>query len=254
MKLAFTTAFADAARAWRRDSVVLLPLAGLTMFLPHYAVLLLVPQLALPEGVAGEPAAQAAVAAAMQAWLAEHGGWYVAMSLLGLFGALTVMALYVAAGRPTLGRALGRAAALFLRYLLASLLLGFAAVPVLMVGLASPLLIAAVIPLAFYILGRTMLAGPAIVGEAPLGAVAAITRSWRLTRGNGWLLGATYAAPLFAAQLISGALLTLGEMGGGNPAVSALFDALAALVAMAAMLTLALVEATLYRRLANRGT
>ena len=253
MTIGFTTALADALAAWRRDAAVLLPLAGLTMFLPHYAVLLLVPQLALPKGTADAPADQAALTEAMQAWLSQHGGWYVAMSLVGLFGALAVMALYHA-GRPTVAGALGRAATLLPRYLLALILLGIAGVPVLTLGLVSPLLVAVAIPFVFYLLGRTMLAGPAIVGEAPLGAVAAIARSWRLTHGNGWMLGATYAAPLFAANLIAGALASLGQLGGGNPVITAIVDGLAAFVAMVATLMLALVEVTLYRRLANRGT
>jgi hypothetical protein len=262
MKLSFSTAFGDAVTTWRRDSAVLLPLAGLTMFLPQYAVLLLVPPLAsaLPDLTATtkdgqpDPAAVQAAADAVSAWLSQYGGWYVLAPLFGLFGALAVMTLYLAPGRPTLGAALGRAAVLFLRYLLASILIGFAALSILLPGAMAHLLLAVLMPPAFYVLGRTMLAGPAIVADAPLGAINAIQRSWALTRGHGWMLGATYAAPLFAAQLVGGALLSLAGVGGGNPVIAAIVDGLAAVVLAAAALTLTLVEVSLYRRLANRGT
>ena len=255
-KLSFTTPFRDAWAAWRQDSTLLLPLAGLTMFLPQLAVYLLVPRLVLPmeEGAASDPAAQQAMVTAMSEWLSQYGGWYLLAPLCGLFGALTVMVLYLAPTRPTLGGALGRASALFLRYLLASILLGFAAAPVLGFGLVSPVLVFFLMPLAFYLLGRTMLTGPAIVSAAPIGAIAAIQRSWALTRGNGWMLGATYAAPMFVTQIVVSALLGFDTLGGGNPVIGAIVDGLAALTGAASALTLALVEVALYRRFANTGT
>jgi hypothetical protein len=260
MKIGFTTAFVDAARLYHRDSALLLPLAGATLFLPQYALLLLVPPMSatLPAGAfdgnGPNAAGQAAIADAVSAWLASYGGWYVVASLLGLFGALAVMTLYLTREGPTLSGALRRAGALSLRYLLASILIGVVALSILLPGVMARLLLAALMPLAFYILGRTMLAGPAIVGEAPTGAIAAIQRSWALTRGNGWMLGATYAAPLFCAQLIGSALLSLVQFGGGNPVIGAIVGGLVALVQATAALTLALVEVTLYRRLANTGT
>ncbi len=262
MTLKFTTAFADAVTDWRRDSGVILPLVGLTMFLPQYAVLLLVPPLAsaLPaaatDATAGVPDAttQQAMADAMSAWLASYGLWYALAPLIGLFGALAVMALYLAPERPTVKQALGRAALLLFRYLLATILIGFAALSILLPGAVAPLLLAVLMPPAFYILGRTILAGPAIVAQAPLGAVAAIQRSWALTRGHGWMLGATYASPLFAAQLIGGALMSLASAGGGNPVIAGIVDGLAALVLAGAAAMLALVEVALYRRLTRTGT
>lgn len=262
MTLPFTAAFADAVRAWRRDSATLLPLAGLTMFLPQLAVLLLVPPMsgALPGGSLGtpgdppDPAAVQAATDAIGAWLGQYLGWYAAAALLGFFGALSVMAAYLTPGGTTLGGALRRAGALLFRYLLASILIGGVALSILLPGALAPLLLAALMPLAFYVLGRTMLTGPAIVAEGPVGAIAAIQRSWLLTRGHGWMLGASYAAPLFAAQLIGGALLSLGAVGGGNPVIAAIADGLAAAVLTVAALTLALVEVALYRRLASKGT
>ncbi len=138
--------------------------------------------------------------------------------------------------------------------MLATILIGFAALSILLPGAAVPWLLAVLMPPAFYILGRTMLAGPAIVGQAPLGAIAAIQRSWALTRGAGWMLGASYAAPLFAAQLIGGALMSLASAGGGNPVITGIVDGFAALVLAGAAAILALVQVALYRRLARTGT
>ncbi|URW75960.1 hypothetical protein M9980_01635 [Sphingomonas donggukensis] len=261
MKLPFTTAFGDAWAAWRRDTALLLPLAGLTMFLPQLAVLLLVPPLppmATPEDGQMTEAAAQAWADAFTLWAGQHGIWYALAPAVGLFGALAVMALYLDRQRPTLGGALARGAMLFLRYLLASILIAIAAIGILMPGAASRLLLAAMIAPAFYILGRTMLAGPVIVAQAPVGAVAAIRRSWALTRGHGWMLAATYAAILMGAQLVGGVFLSLAAMGtgsaGANPVVATVFDGAAAVVTSAAALTLALVQVALYRRLASKGT
>jgi hypothetical protein len=246
--------FRSAWALWRQDRPLLLPLVGLFMFVPQYALLLLVPE--MPRALAGDADQEAlrAWTEAVVAWAGQHGVWYLLAPALGLFGSLTVMALYLDARRPPMSGALARAALLVLRYLLASVLVALPAGALLMPALASPLLLMVVLAPIFYLFGRTMLVGPAIVADAPIGAVAAIARSWRLTTGHGWLLACTYGAIMLGAQMVGGIFLKLGELGGANPVIQAITDGAAAATTAAAALTLALVEVALYSRLRRSGT
>lgn len=254
MRLAFSDGFVAALATWRRDQNILAPLAGLTMFLPQLAVLLLIPAMPRPvDGDGGEEALRAWTEA-VAGWATDYGLWYLLAPALGLFGALAIMTLYLDPARPTLGKAMARAGVLFLRYLLATVLVAMPMGALLLPALASPLLLFILLAPIFYLFGRTMLTGPALVAEAPLGALAAIARSWALTKGQGWMLACVYAVILIAAQMLAGVFVSLGTFGGGNPVIVAIVDTFAALIAAGAALTLALVEVALYRRLARNGT
>lgn len=257
MTIAFALPFADALAAWRRDRALLFPLAGLAMFVPQLAVLLLVP--AMPRLATGEDSEAALLGwtEAVTAWAGQYGIWYLLAPAIGLFGALAAMALYLEPSRPTLGGAMRRAALLFPRYLLASILVALPIGGLMMPAIASPLLLAVLLPPIFYLFGRTMLVGPAIIAAAPLGAVAAIGRSWTLTRGNGWVLAGIYGAIMLGAQLVGSLFVSIGAVAGSgpraNPVLVAVTDGAAAGIAAVGALTLALVEVSIYRRLARQG-
>jgi len=257
MKITFALPFADALAAWRRDRALLFPLAGLAMFVPQLAVLLLVP--AMPRLAAGDDSETAVRdwTEAVTLWAGQHGIWYLLAPAIGLFAALAVMALYLDPSRPTLGGAMKRAGVLFPRYLLASILVALPIGGLMMPAVASPILLAILLPPIFYLFGRTMLIGPAIVAGAPLGAVAAIGRSWTLTKGNGWVLAGIYGSVMLGAQLVGSLFVSIGSVAGtgarANPVLVAITDGAAAAVAAAAALALALVEVALYRRLARKG-
>lgn len=256
--MSFTRPFTQALAAFRRDHAVLLPLAGLTMFLPQYALLLLVPDMPRMPEAGADPAAITAFADAVSGWAARYGIWYVSAPALSLLGALSIVVLYLSAERPALGPAVRRAGGLYLRYLLASILVSLPVGGALLMAMASPVLLAVLLAPIFYIFGRTMLVAPAIVAEAPLSAVGAITRSWQLTRGHGWTLAAIYGVVAIGAQAIGGILARVaamaGQGGAANPVAQALVGAIAAGVAAAAALALALLEVSIYRSLARRGT
>ncbi len=253
MKIGFSAPFADALAMWRKDSALLLPVAGLTMLLPQLAQMLLLPDMPRPPQQATEEAARA-WNEALTAWAGSYGGWYVLGPALSLFGVLAIMALYLDRTRPPLSGALGRAAALFLRYVLASILVSLPLAMMMASALMVPVLLIVVLAPILYISARTMLIAPVLVGQAPLGAISAIGRSWRLTTGNGWTLAAIYAAPFLTAQLLGGALVSLGVAAGAHPVARAITSGLAALVFAGAALTIALVQVSLYRRLARNGT
>ncbi|WP_326525901.1 hypothetical protein [Sphingomonas sp.] len=258
MILDFKAPFADALSAWRRDRALLLPLAGLTFLLPQLGVQLLLPGLPPLDPQAQGEAAMAAWRDAVVAWAGQHGGWFLLAPMIALFGALVVMALYLAPQRPTLGGALARAGALYLRFLLASILVslpmgmllaGAVSAPVLMLFAAAPI---------FYVYGRTMLMGPVIVAEAPVGAVEAVARSWRMTRGNGWIMASLYAAIYLIPALLGSLGLSIGALGasdaGPNPVLLAVGAVVAGIFSSIGALALALVAVAAYRRLASKGT
>ncbi|HEU0044123.1 hypothetical protein [Sphingomonas sp.] len=250
MTVRATDLVADAARLFRRDRELLLGLAGPFWFLPAFALALLIPPApGLPEGAArGTPEANAAIQAFAQ-WLTTYGGWYLLGVAIGAWGTATVYTLYLDRERPTLGEALGRAAALWPRFMLMSLLVGMMALG----GLALLWLPG------LYILGRFMPAGPALVAERPLSAVGAIGRGFALTRGAGLPLTGVTAATLALSWFVPQPLLALDAWlrdrpGGANPLALATVDALAAALAALAALVTALLAVAAYRRLASRGT
>lgn len=253
MKISFSTPFADALAMWRRDRALLLPLVGLAMFLPQYAQVLLLPEMPRPPAQATEEAARV-WNEALTTWVSAYGGWYLVGPAMSLFGALALIALYVDRSGPTLSGALGRALVLFPRYVLASILVSLPMALMMALALMSPVLLIFVLPPILYISARTMLVAPALIAQSPIGAVAAIGRSWRLTAGNGWTLAGIYAAPFLAAQFVGGALLSMDAALGGNPVARAITSGLAGVVIAGAALTIALVEVAIYRRLARNGT
>jgi hypothetical protein len=250
MRLRATDLVADAAMLFGRDRELLLGLAGPFWFLPAFTLALLVPPApGLPAGVErGTPEAAAAIAAFAQ-WLGAYGGWYLLGAAIGAWGSATLFALYLDRERPALREALARGAGLWPRYMLMNAMVGVMA----LAGLALWILPG------LYVLARFMPAGPALVAERPLSAVAAIGRGFRLTRGFGLPLtgvtAATMALSWFAPQPLLALDLWLRERAGGaNPVALATVDALAAAVVTLAALATALIAVATYRRLASRGT
>ncbi|MCM8729466.1 hypothetical protein ACFO8O_00595 [Hephaestia sp. GCM10023244] len=242
--------------AWARlraDHVLLLPMAGLTMFLPQFGLLLLVEAPTLEKGD-GSTAATAAQAQVVLDWAVKNSGWYLAAYLCAFYGVLVILSLYLDRRRPDLKTALGHAGRLLPRYLLSVVLVGL---PVgLGIGLLGPVLGAAMVILlvpAFYWIVRTMLAGAVIVAERPIGAAPAVRRSLALTRGHGLVLAALIAFVTFAGELVAQIFVSLGALmtaaDAANPIAMALVDGLAAIVQATAALLLVLIQVEFYRRL-----
>ena len=240
---------------WRRDRVVLAPLSGLLVFVPQWAVLLLVPEAPRIGDNPDQPAAMAAWSDALSAWMAAHGGWYVAAMVLAQYTTVAVAALYLARPASDVGGALIRALRVLLRYILAGLVVALPLAAVAWAALSLPLGILLAMPPIFYVLGRSCLVAPVIVAEPGRGVWAALGRSWALTRGRGFgvavLVGGITAAGQLVASVVVGIdhVLKLGGM--GNPVTLAIVDASAAGATWASALALALVQVVLYRRLAR---
>ena len=248
MRLRAAAVVADAWALFRRDRELLLALAGPFWFLPSFALVMLVPPPpALPAGVSAGSRDATVWAEALAQWLAAQGGWYLLGAAAGAWGTTTVYALYLDRSRPDVRDALMVGVALWPRYMLMSAVTGVAALAGLLLW---------VVP-GVYVLARVFAAGPALVAERPVGAMAAIGRGFGLSRGAALPLMGLVAATLAVGWFAPQPLIALDEWlraraGGANPVALATVDALAAAIAAAAALATALFAVCAYRRLAAR--
>lgn len=240
MKIRPGQMLAEAGAMWRRDRALVLPIAGLFIFLPTLALLLLLPQ---PEAVdaAADPDGTE-VYRAMLAYATDNAVALIAANLLQLFGSAAVLMLFLGQPRPSVGEALRRVAALL---------------PVLVLAMLSVWVLtffgALLILPAFYLIGRTFLVSSAIVAEGPMGPVSAIARSFALTKGAGWLLFSIAALLFLGGQALGGlaggmdrAVQAAG--GGGSLILPAFFNAVAAFATTVAAVVTLLVKVAVYRR------
>lgn len=240
--LAIGDVLAEAWALWRRDRDLLLRIALPFLFLPGWALMLLLPApTPIPDGATLLDKMEA-----MNAYVSANLGASLVAWVVSAFGQAALLAFYCDTRVATVGDALRRATLLLPRFLLAKLLVGLAVAAGLLALLVGALVAA----------GRTMLTGPAVFAERQ-SAVQAVARSVALTRGL-TLPVAALAAALFAAQWLGQPFAALdAALGGsesGNPVAIALVGAAGALVAAAVELAGVLIAVALYRRLASIGT
>lgn len=254
MRVRATTILADAWGLWRADWGVLTAVAGVFVALPALAYNLFVPA---PPGMAGpasgapDDAALRAFVAATQDWIAQYGICYIALAAAVLFAQFALAALYLAPRRPTAGEALASAATVFWRMLVASLAwalpVGLVTLLLMQIGLTV-----AALPVTALALARTCLIGPALLAERPIGALAALVRSVRLTRGH-MLMLASLLLGVMIAQAVLATPFALADdwlkAHGPNPVVRVMIDAAAAGITMLSAVAVALIEVAAWRRL-----
>lgn len=237
--------FTDAWSMFRRHQEVLMTVAGMFIFLPTLALLLLVPVAPpWPDSGATEPEIQAG-ATKLAAWIVDNTSMFAAAAIASLYGALAISAFLLDPGCADLRAAMARALRLLPRYMLAALLI---LIP------ASLGLFVLILP-GIYIIGRTMLIGPTLVAERPITATAAIMRSIALTRGNGLVLAALTGIGLIAGQVLPAPFQRIDEamraVDAANPVMIAIVDSAAAALATVVALATILIRIALYRQLAS---
>ncbi|PAV71546.1 hypothetical protein WR25_17868 [Diploscapter pachys] len=182
----------------------------------------------------------------LDVWVGDYGLGSVIAYAITYFGTALLYCLLLDRNRPTVGEALKRTAVMFPRYLLAMVVVSIPS------GAGMYLLL---LP-GLWLMSRFMLAGPILFAEAPVGAMAAVGRSWRLTRKAQFsLLGAivtVYLGAVLAGQPFMLVARWLGgtaaEGGGANPLAVAIVHAFAAGVATLAQIAGVLIAVAAYRR------
>lgn len=243
-----------------RDLVVVL--AGIFFFVPMMVLLfsLFTTDMSFGGGN-GEPDPDI-IAKQVNAIIAQYW-WAIALVSIGqLAGAIALLGLLGNRHKPTVGEALGAIPRLILSMIAAQLLTALATqllplmaslLPATVEGIVSFLLL----PVTIYIAVKLSLASAVIVIENQINPIAALQRSWQLTKGNSLqifvfyllLLVAAFVIGLIAALTVGLVLALLGDRVQlvGNAFV------LSALVAGYYAVSYA-VTAAIYRQLAGRSS
>ncbi|MFM7349886.1 MAG: glycerophosphoryl diester phosphodiesterase membrane domain-containing protein [Erythrobacter sp.] len=266
----------DMGKAWtlttgligaNRDTIG--AIAGLFFFLPSLAASIFVPQLADPQAQAGPTgaapeAAMEALAAQMSAVYADNWPVLLALVVVQFIGSMTLLALLTDRGRPTVGEALGTGLRSIPSYLAAQIISAVGAG--LAVGLPFGLLAAFAPPavtvlailllvvLILYLFTKFALIAPAIAIEGERNPIAAIRRSWTLTRGNSLRILLFLFLLMFTIGLIAtlvSAVLTLILSAMGEPVTTIGINVVSALVNAALTVIFLVVTVAIHRQLAG---
>jgi len=245
--------FRDAWSMWRCDRGVLIAVGGFFLFLPHLAGMLFVPARTATVTIAKGQAPQLdlnAQAEAMLRFFTENAPLLIAVDVATVFGALTVLMLYLDRERRDVGgillAGLRRLPAYFLLTMIVDMVVGL--------GLITFFLL---VP-ALYLAGRLILAGTIFAANPGVGPFAAVAQSFRMTRGRGLVLAGFATLILFAGLLLAYPVIALGDLLDraplANPVSALIIDIVGAAVVAIAMLGSILVRIALYRRIgASKG-
>lgn len=212
----------DLERAWNQATALLsanrdvvLIVAAVFFFLPNLISTLLLPSgesfAVQMEALGDQPDPEQ-----MMALFSDYFGqsWWIILvsALVQAIGVLGLLALLTDRSRPTVGEALGFGAKGLIPYILAQVLVGLT----LLLGFVLPIILGAAINpgiavllalvgaiLAIYLWVKFSLLSPVIAIDRIMNPVAALRRSWRLTKGNSLRLFALYALLIIAVFVLS---------------------------------------------------
>jgi len=251
-------AWQDASGAVKANRDALIALAGVFIALPSFALAVLLPQPEPQPGADLDAAMELAALYFRENWLA-----LVALGLLSTIGTMAILTLFGHASRPTVGEAIRKGLAATPITILAQMIVGFVMTglvlaPITLLSLGGSKAMGTVglligIGIAGWFWTRTSLTTPIIAAESTRNPLAAVQRSFVLTKGNaGRLL--LFLFLLVLAFLIAGELLQIGlamlvQLVAG-PQAGTLTGALMASMVQAAMAVyLASAMAASYRQL-----
>ena len=256
----------DTNAAWKEASGLVA--ANRDVFLALAGVFFMLPSLALSV-ILGEPQVEPGMQPdQLMAVMREFYGraWWLILlgSLLQVVGILAILTLMRDRSRPTVADAIKSGLAGTPSYLAAQLLLGFALIGIglLLIGGAaavSPLLGAAAVLLVIcvlvFVMFRMILVAPLVGVEGMRNPIAALRRSWGLTRGNFWrifgfvaLVVVLFLIVLAIVMLLIGIVLAVATSGETQRVIAAVFSS--ALTAIAVVYFCGMIAA-IHRQLAG---
>ena len=149
-----------------------------------------------------------------------ENNWHILVPnmLVTMFGGLILYVLFAGRAIGKVGDALSGATVLFLPYLAASIIAGWATFAGFLMFLVPGL----------YLTGRLALLPVVLTQEPELGAIGAIRKAWQTSRGNGWAILIAILCVALAVRVLSGIVMaivagiTIGVAGeGGVPVIEA---------------------------------
>lgn len=269
MKLDMGKAWSEATGLLSANLVTVATIAGLFLFLPYFALALLVPEAISPEQpdipANADPETMFAIMQeSMAKQYADNGLAFLAVSLVQFVGSLSLLALMTDRGRPTVAEALQMGAKGTPSYLASLVILAVAGAVVigmpfgLAIASAQPLIIALIgllgVVALIYIAIKFTLVMPVIAIEEQLNPVKALKRSWQLTKGNSFrifvfLMLLFVLAGIISALAQSALGLVFSALGGSVQTIGLGF--LAALANGVLGVLFACVYAAVYRQMAG---
>lgn len=204
----------DSNRAWQEATKlvsanrdVLWALAGVFLVLPSFAVGLLAPPPEAPAGTDSD-----ALMATLSAYYNSAWPWLLGMAVCQVIGTLAMLALFTDRTRPTVAEALKLALRGALPVIGAQLLagMGFTAVAMIPITLAAltgskvlaTVVVAVCLVALIHVMVRISLVAPVVMVDGERNSVAALKRSWQLTRGNTGRLTLFYALLLIGFGIV----------------------------------------------------
>lgn len=214
MKFESNLAWKQASSSIGANREVLLALAGVFFLVPSLAFALFFPA---PEPTPGQSESQ--IMAAMQAYYGSAMPVLIPMALVQAAGTLAMLTLFTDKSRPTVSEAIRLGLAGILPYIAAQLILGIGIGLVGGVALAlgavtgstavTGLAIAAVVLGVIYAAIKTSLVAPIVAVERERNPIAALRRSWRLTKGNSVRIGLFYLLLFVAFVVVMSVILMI---------------------------------------------
>ena len=264
----------DLGRAWNEAMALLsanrdvvLIVAAVFFFLPNVISTLMLPSqeaLMMQLEALGEQPEPDELMALVSAYFEQSWWIYLLFALVQAAGVMGLLALLTDSSRPTVGEALSFGLKALAPYLVAQILSGLVmiGVPFLLVaigGLVSVALAALLafvgIGLAVYIWIKFSLVSPVIAIEKVMNPVAALSRSWRLTKGNSLRLLAFYFLLVICVMvlwLVVSMVLSLFTLMGEEIGLFAMAIG-GGLMSMAFTTVMLLVLVAVHRQLSGRG-
>jgi hypothetical protein len=260
----------DSNQAWKEASAaiaanreVVFALAGVFFLLPGLAMALLFPA---PQPTTGMDSKEAA--ATLASYYTSILPYLIPLVLFQAAGTLALLTLLTDRSRPTVREAIGSGARGVVPYVLAQILLGVGVGliggTVLAIGGATGLAaltaagLAVVVMLVIYAAIKTSLVGPVIAVEGERNPLAALKRSWLLTKGNSLriavfylLVGVAFLVVITVVVAVFGIIASV--IGGAHAGEIAGAVVSSALNAVMALYFVAIVAAT-HRQLAGPAT
>ena len=192
MKMDMNAAWADTVTMLKSNTDVLGIVAAVFFFLPALALAILAPGTELEAALASDN--PNALGPAFAAYFANS--WLVLLiyGLITIVGTLAVFALFGQRSNPTVGEAISAGLKGFLPYLATALIIAVvAAIAAMLIGViaaatgifALVMILGIVLAVVLIVVSiRVVLAGPVIAIEGENNPIAALTRSWKLVKGN----------------------------------------------------------------------
>jgi hypothetical protein len=188
-KLDYRSVGADARDLLKTHSEPIIAIAGFFIFMVNWLSANLLPEIAV-----GNVGDIATTIAALRDFFDANWQILLPTILTTMFGGLAVYVLLVGPKVAKVGDALTGALALFIPYVLASVLVGWATFAGFMLLLLPGL----------YLTGRLALLPAVIAGEPGLGIAGSIRRSWEMSRDCGWAILILMLFVAIIIRLVSG--------------------------------------------------